>query len=459
MTRARDVANVLTAANVLSTDAEAAALIIASVPLQSGNSGKYLKTNGSTTNWDTVNQYALPSQTGNAGKFLGTDGTNESWSTVISGSAFTPVVEGTLLTAGATISGSFPAGDYEIKSSYPMTINIGGTSTTASTNYAPSRLTVPSTASTITVASTGYGNNWEQPSSGHANGNSDMVYGDRFVATTTNTTNNIIYSTDGVDWTNLTVPSSTSGYRTISYGNSLYVVWANSGGGNATTYATSSNGTTWTHRTLSATGVNSMSASAFGNGTFIAIVSGTSVAVSSTNGTTWTVRSMPASQNWTSAAYGNGTFFAHSNGTTNTATSSNGITWTARTSPEAFQKVTFANGLFVATSYAVNTNVYTSSDGITWTARTLPFNGTNAGAKRVFGGGNIFVVYVQNSGLIATSPDGNTWTQRSGGTQNWTSGAYGANNYVIMSSGNNARQYSKHINSSFGIYKPPTTTY
>ena len=60
MTRARDVANVLTAANVLSTDVEAAALIIATVPLQTGNTGKYLSTNGTTASWESVTTDPTP---------------------------------------------------------------------------------------------------------------------------------------------------------------------------------------------------------------------------------------------------------------------------------------------------------------------------------------------------------------------------------------------------------------
>lgn len=51
-----------------------------SLPDQSGNSGKYLFTDGTDASWEVVE--ALPDQTGNAGKFLGTDGTNESWETV-----------------------------------------------------------------------------------------------------------------------------------------------------------------------------------------------------------------------------------------------------------------------------------------------------------------------------------------------------------------------------------------
>jgi hypothetical protein len=50
------------------------------VPSQSGNSGKYLTTDGTTSSWGTVD--ALPSQTSNAGKYLTTDGSAASWATV-----------------------------------------------------------------------------------------------------------------------------------------------------------------------------------------------------------------------------------------------------------------------------------------------------------------------------------------------------------------------------------------
>ena len=50
------------------------------VPSQTGNTGKYLTTDGTTSSWGTVN--ALPSQSGNAGKYLTTDGSAASWATV-----------------------------------------------------------------------------------------------------------------------------------------------------------------------------------------------------------------------------------------------------------------------------------------------------------------------------------------------------------------------------------------
>ena len=50
------------------------------VPSQTGNSGKYLTTNGTVSSWATVD--ALPSQTGNSGKYLTTNGTTASWATI-----------------------------------------------------------------------------------------------------------------------------------------------------------------------------------------------------------------------------------------------------------------------------------------------------------------------------------------------------------------------------------------
>jgi hypothetical protein len=51
------------------------------VPSQTGNTGKYLTTDGSAASWATVD--ALPSQTGNAGKYLTTNGSTASWSLIV----------------------------------------------------------------------------------------------------------------------------------------------------------------------------------------------------------------------------------------------------------------------------------------------------------------------------------------------------------------------------------------
>jgi hypothetical protein len=51
------------------------------VPSQSGQTGKYLTTNGTVSSWGAVD--ALPSQTGNAGKYLTTNGTAAAWASIV----------------------------------------------------------------------------------------------------------------------------------------------------------------------------------------------------------------------------------------------------------------------------------------------------------------------------------------------------------------------------------------
>ena len=53
---------------------------VSALPSQSGQSGKFLTTNGSTASWGTID--ALPSQSGQGGKYLTTNGTTASWATI-----------------------------------------------------------------------------------------------------------------------------------------------------------------------------------------------------------------------------------------------------------------------------------------------------------------------------------------------------------------------------------------
>ncbi|SVC36148.1 uncharacterized protein METZ01_LOCUS289002, partial [marine metagenome] len=47
------------------------------LPTQTGNTGKFLTTDGTDASWAAVD--ALPSQTGQAGEYLKTDGTTATW--------------------------------------------------------------------------------------------------------------------------------------------------------------------------------------------------------------------------------------------------------------------------------------------------------------------------------------------------------------------------------------------
>ena len=111
MSKARDLANLGSDTAALATDAEVSSAVApkanttdvntalaakadttaltAAVPSQTGQSGKYLTTNGTATSWATVD--ALPSQTGQSGNYLTTNGTVASWA------ALTGVPSGTVM--------------------------------------------------------------------------------------------------------------------------------------------------------------------------------------------------------------------------------------------------------------------------------------------------------------------------------------------------------------------------
>ena len=143
--------------------------------------------------------------------------------------------------------------------------------------------------------------------------------------------------------------------------------------------------------------------------TFVAVVRSSTKAASSTDGITWTLRTLPASISWQSVTYGNSTFVAVAYGSATAASSTDGITWTARTMPSSSWKaVTYGNSTFVAVEY-YTTKAATSTDAITWTARTLP---AVAPWRAVTFGNSTFVAVAGTSDSAASSTDGITWTAR-----------------------------------------------
>lgn len=87
----------------------------ATYPTQTGNTGKFLTTDGSSTSWASVD--ALPSQTGNSGKYLTTDGTDASWASV-------PSVLSVLNRAASYISVSISNGVLAVLNRSGSTINV-----------------------------------------------------------------------------------------------------------------------------------------------------------------------------------------------------------------------------------------------------------------------------------------------------------------------------------------------
>ena len=249
----------------------------------------------------------------------------------------------------------------------------------------------------------------------------------------------------GTTWTSHTPISPTSStldynWKSITYGNNLFVAVADSG-----RVITSPDGTTWTSRT-SAVNNNWLSVT-YGNGLFVVLASSSNNRVmTSPDGINWTSRTSAANNVWVSITYGNGLFVAVAqSGTGNRVmTSPDGITWTSRTSAadNSWRSVTYGNGLFVAVANSGTGNrVMTSPDGITWTSRTSAAD--NAWNSITYGNGLFIAVAISGTGnRVMTSTDGITWTSRTSAADNnsWNSITYGNGLFVaVAASGSDNR--------------------
>lgn len=198
--------------------------------------------------------------------------------------------------------------------------------------------------------------------------------GARYVAVATDGTNCYTTSAGVISGAAWTAGTSIGGSPTISslvYGNGVYVAV----GGTASA-ASSTNGNTWTTRTIPTLGAGTYSSVAYGNGTFVAISTGNLATAVSVNGSAWVAGgNLPSSTTWTSVAYGNGRFVAVASGGRTVAISiDKGISWKLVTPglPESanWLNVSYGQGLFVAVNGGTSAFCATSPDGINWTRRS-----------------------------------------------------------------------------------------
>jgi hypothetical protein len=182
------------------------------LPSMSGNSGKFLSTDGTNSSWATVD--ALPSQTGNSGKYLTTDGTTPSWdalATVANSGSYNDLSDKptipTNLDSLTDVTISSPSTDQVLK--YNGTVWV---------NAAASGSVTPSSVSDQSNTSTGY---FDLPSGTTAQRPASPATGMiRF------NTSNIEYEVyNGSDWFALTTKAT--GYS-IEY---LVIAGGGSGGG------------------------------------------------------------------------------------------------------------------------------------------------------------------------------------------------------------------------------------
>ena len=211
-------------------------------------------------------------------------------------------------------------------------------------------------------------------------------------------------SSDGLTWTARTMPASRN-WNDVCYGNGRFVAVS----GNNNNFATSTNGTSWSLGSFPTFGdstFNEWTSVCYGQGKFVAVANSGNVVAVSTNGTTWTVGVMDviddsSSREWVSVVYGRGKFVALSS-QGDIGYSFNGIDWLPSTMPTQdgstmmnWKKLTYGNGLFFA---------------VCDTGNAVIGGDATSGPTR----------------FAATSDDGLTWQGRTlGVSQNWTAVTFG----------------------------------
>lgn len=184
-------------------------------------------------------------------------------------------------------------------------------------------------------------------------------------------------STDGVTWTLRTLPATAQWTDVCTAGSATLVAIAGIGSSNQAAYSTN-NGASWTSATLPSS--HDWEAVAY-NGTVVcAVASNTNVAATSAdNGATWTGRTMAATKHWTYMAWDGTVFAAVTYDNAQVDTSPDGITWANHTIPyTGVGGITAAAGLLVVTNVTTPTtgSAYSTDHGVTWTTATLPASAT-----------------------------------------------------------------------------------
>lgn len=178
-------------------------------------------------------------------------------------------------------------------------------------------------------------------------------------------------SADGLTWTLQTTPGTQSNHnwRSVAYGEGIYVAVASGGSGTVNKAMSSPDGVTWTARTTPSDPAGCVSVT-YGNGSFVAVAttSASNVlgAMTSTNGLSWVARTT-TNDDWTSVVYGNAVFTAVGNSgvaANSVMNSTDGVTWTnsSAVNTNAWSAITFGNNSFVAVSSTGTANQAMTSE-------------------------------------------------------------------------------------------------
>lgn len=203
--------------------------------------------------------------------------------------------------------------------------------------------------------------------------------------------------------------TGSGGWSDVIFANGCFVsVQGRIGAG--TSFGYSTDGITWTQKTVPSGRYFRVKYEA---GLFVAI--GYNVCVTSPDGQTWTARTIPTG-NWYDLGYSasNGFIAISDASTALTAKSTDGITWTTGNSGGAIsnmREICYGTAYGYMTASLSSLPVLTSTDGITWTPRANAPTQPDCVACKP--DGSIYLMLSGSSPVLYTTSDFVTWTSRS----------------------------------------------
>ena len=169
--------------------------------------------------------------------------------------------------------------------------------------------------------------------------------------------NNFSYSVDGINWTLGASSYPDTALQSITYGNDKFVVTSGSESNSSDKSYYSTNGINWSQSTLPS--IKSWMSVTFGNGRYVS-VSRSNIAAYSNDGINWTQSSLPSISNWDSVTFGNNIFVAVSSSASISAYSYDGIIWKQLAAPHPSNSITFGDGRFVSIRRNSNQVLYSN---------------------------------------------------------------------------------------------------
>ena len=226
--------------------------------------------------------------------------------------------------------------------------------------------------------------------------------------------NKAMTSSDGITWTERTLLNSDNNWHGLCWSPELRLFCAVAWNTNKT--ATSPDGIIWTERTLPSTAHWYSICWSPELRLFCTVANNSNKAATSPDGITWTERTLPSTAHWYSVCWSPELrlFCATGENSNKAATSPDGITWTERTLPSSanWRSICWSPKLRLFCAVARETNkAVTSPDGITWTERTLS---SSSSWQNICWSPELqlFCAIATTDKKTATSSDGIIWTEK-----------------------------------------------